>query len=566
MSQWYAKFINNYADLCEPLYYLERKLKKIIWSIEAQKAFDAGQGGHSKSFSFKIARFQKPFELFMDASSLGVGAVLNQEQRPVVFASRTHSAAERNYTVTERERERECLAVVWALNKFRTYLGSWPIKVITDHAALTRHMCQINNYKNALPAGQLIPIVSNYPNEIVTLDLLGPYPVSRVRRNRYVLVIMDHFSKWAEIIPLKKASARVIGDNFFDNYISRFGAPIKLISDNGPQFISDIFENLSERLGLRHVKTVVYRPQANRTERVNRDLVQMIANYVNEQHDTWDQFLREFAYAIRSAVNETTGKTPAELFLGRKLITPFQKLVMVSDGMEFAVGDIERLFEETKRNTKAKHERWEKYNRRRCDVQIKRGRHNKEDQFDPEKAEEGTTAPTSKSEQDQTTRMPVEEVINNGRTRKGKERVRGSQYPWRSCLAKETRDIEHKCTTITLDDANAVPKHRIMNHTFKKPLVMEFDCPRIITSTIARLRTEHLKGMKIHPDKTRSYVQCKHCPDLQLTPNHILECPTVATKLLKMGMVPMRDSLRELLYSPDAPRIAEAVIKTFDGI
>ncbi|GFU46222.1 RNase H domain-containing protein [Trichonephila clavipes] len=133
-------------------------------------------------------------------------------------------------------------------------------------------------------------------------------------------------------------------------------------------------------------------------------------------------------------------------------------------------------------------------------------------------------------------------------------------------LAKEARDIEHKCTTITLDDANAVAKHGIMNHTFKKPLVTEFDCPRIITVTIARLKTEHLKGMKIHPDKTRSYVQCKHCPDLQLTPNHILECPTVATKFLKMGMVPLKDSLREVLYSPGAPRIAEAVIKTFDGI
>ncbi|GFU51636.1 retrovirus-related Pol polyprotein from transposon 412 [Trichonephila clavipes] len=217
-----------------------------------------------------------------------------------------------------------------------------------DQYVSTCHMCQINNYKNALPAGRLIPIVSNYPNEIVTLDLLGPYPVSRVRRKRYVLVITDHFSKWAEIIPLKKASARVIANNFFDNYISRFVAPIKLISDNGPQFIPYIFENLSERLGIRHVKTVVYRPQANRTERVNRDLVQMIANYINEQHDTWDQFLREFAYAIRTAVNETTGKTPAELFLGRKLITPFQKLVMVSDGTEFAVGDIERLFEEAR--------------------------------------------------------------------------------------------------------------------------------------------------------------------------------------------------------------------------
>ncbi|GFS87678.1 retrovirus-related Pol polyprotein from transposon opus [Trichonephila clavipes] len=127
-----------------------------------------------------------------------------------------------------------------------------------------------------------------------------------------------------------------------------------------------------EILGIRHVKTVVYRPQANRTERVNRDLVQMIANYVNEQHDTWDQFLREFAYAIRTAANETTGKTPAELFLGRKLITPFQKLVMVSDGTEFAVGDIKRLFEEARRNTETKQEKWKKYyNRRKRDVQIK---------------------------------------------------------------------------------------------------------------------------------------------------------------------------------------------------
>ncbi|GFX45965.1 uncharacterized protein TNCV_2163401 [Trichonephila clavipes] len=98
----------------------------------------------------------------------------------------------------------------------------------------------------------------------------------------------------------------------------------------------------------------------------------MIANYVNEQHDTWDQFLREFAYAIRSTVNETMGKSSVELFLGRKLITPFQKLVMVSDGTEFAVGDIERLFEEARRKTETKHENCKKYyNRRRRDVQIK---------------------------------------------------------------------------------------------------------------------------------------------------------------------------------------------------
>ncbi|GFX20999.1 hypothetical protein TNCV_2044751 [Trichonephila clavipes] len=77
-------------------------------------------------------------------------------------------------------------------------------------------------------------------------------------------------------------------------------------------------------------------------------------------------------------------------------------------------------------------------------------------------------------------------------------------------------------------------------------------------------------GKGLSPDETanllRELFENESDDDLQLTPNHILECPTVATKLLKMGMVPLRDSLRELLYSPDAPRIAEAVIKTFDGI
>ncbi|GFY33404.1 retrovirus-related Pol polyprotein from transposon 297 [Trichonephila clavipes] len=89
-----------------------------------EKAFDMVKAAITKAPVLKLMEFKNPFELFTDASSLGVGAVLNQEQRPVVFASRTLSVAERNYTVTERE----CLAVVWALNKFRTYLGSLPIK------------------------------------------------------------------------------------------------------------------------------------------------------------------------------------------------------------------------------------------------------------------------------------------------------------------------------------------------------------------------------------------------------------------------------------------------------
>ncbi|GFS86431.1 retrovirus-related Pol polyprotein from transposon 412 [Trichonephila clavipes] len=216
-----------------------------------------------------------------------------------------------------------------------------------------------------------MPIVSKYPNEIVTLDLLGPYPASRPERYKFILVISDHFTKWCELIPLRKASAQAIANALFDNYIARYGAPISLISDNGPQFISDVFEHLSHRLDIKHMKTVTYRPQANLTERVNRNLVQMIASFVEENHENWDQFLHEIAFALRTAVNETTNKTPAELFLGRKIITPFSKLINVTEDTKYVGRNIERLFDEARRNMRKKHKSREKYyNCRRRDVHI----------------------------------------------------------------------------------------------------------------------------------------------------------------------------------------------------
>ncbi|GFY28662.1 retrovirus-related Pol polyprotein from transposon 412 [Trichonephila clavipes] len=275
-------------------------------------------------------------------------------------------------------KEFDDLPLAGHLGKRKTYLKLrdtcyFPFmrKYIFEYVS-TCDRCQKFNYKNALPAGRLMPIVSKYPNEIVTLDLLGPYPASRPERYKFILVITDHFTKWCELIPLRKASAQTIANAFFDTYIARYGAPISLISDNGPQFISDVFEHLSHRLDIKHMKTVTYRPQSNLTERVNRNLVQMIASFVEENHENWDQFLHEFAFALRTAVNETTNKTPAELFLGRKIITPFSKLINVTEDAKYVGSNIERLFDEARRNMQKKHKSWEKhYNLRRRDVHIK---------------------------------------------------------------------------------------------------------------------------------------------------------------------------------------------------
>ncbi|GFV95492.1 retrovirus-related Pol polyprotein from transposon 297 [Trichonephila clavipes] len=140
MAGWYQKFIPHYADICVPLYRLKKKGAKFNWSMEAQDAFNKVKRALTEAPVLQLPNFQEQFNWCTDASGFGIGAVLNQKHRPIAFASRTLNKAERNYIVTERE----CLVVIWALNKFKTYFGSLPVKVITDHAVLTK----LTNGKN----------------------------------------------------------------------------------------------------------------------------------------------------------------------------------------------------------------------------------------------------------------------------------------------------------------------------------------------------------------------------------------------------------------------------------
>ncbi|GFW41445.1 RNase H domain-containing protein [Trichonephila clavipes] len=133
-------------------------------------------------------------------------------------------------------------------------------------------------------------------------------------------------------------------------------------------------------------------------------------------------------------------------------------------------------------------------------------------------------------------------------------------------LAKEGRNDDQLCPTITLADANAVANYRLLPHRYKKTLIVDFDCSRNLTSIIARLRTGHFKGMDISSDKTRTYIPCKNCTEAQLTPDHILECLALTPHIIRLRMVPLVSELREVLYRADAPRLAEAVQRAHDII
>lgn len=94
--------------------------------------------------------------------------------------------------------------------------------------------------------------------------------------NRYCLVIVEYFSKWVELISLQRASAKTEATTFYNQFNSEFGTPLQIVSNNRCQLVSEVLPDICNRLQIQHILTVLYFPQANMAERVNRTLIELI--------------------------------------------------------------------------------------------------------------------------------------------------------------------------------------------------------------------------------------------------------------------------------------------------
>lgn len=123
MAGWYHRFVPNFSQIAEPLNALKKKGARFLWSPACQTAFETLKEHLVNPPVLGHPNFHSPFVVYTDASETGLGAVLVQKsdlgnEEVLAFASRSLNPAERNYAATELE----CLAVVWALEKWRTYL------------------------------------------------------------------------------------------------------------------------------------------------------------------------------------------------------------------------------------------------------------------------------------------------------------------------------------------------------------------------------------------------------------------------------------------------------------
>ena len=173
------------------------------------------------------------------------------------------------------------------------------------------------------------------PLERVAIDILGPLPESNLG-NKYVMIVSDYFTRWTEAFALPNQKAITIARTLVNEFISRFGVPKQIHTDQGTQFESRLFQHLCQLLDIDKTRTTALHPQSDGlVERFNKTLEDMISKYITTDQREWDSSLPLLMMAYRTSEHESTGYSPNRMMFGREPLLPLDLLLDPKDMDEF---------------------------------------------------------------------------------------------------------------------------------------------------------------------------------------------------------------------------------------
>lgn len=156
---------------------------------------------------------------------------------------------------------------------------------------------------------QHIPI-PDAPFRHVHIDIVGPLPVSG--GFSHLLTVMDRYSRWPEVFPLQSTTSAVCAQQFLLGWVARYGLPVHISSDRGPQFISSLWEHMAQTLGIKVRRTTAYNPEANGLlERWHRSLKSSLRARLNSP--AWIQQLPWVMLGLRTTPRDDLPVAPADL-------------------------------------------------------------------------------------------------------------------------------------------------------------------------------------------------------------------------------------------------------------
>ena len=154
------------------------------------------------------------------------------------------------------------------------------------------------------------------------LDIVGPLPESE--GCSYLLTIIDRFSRWLEAVPLADMTAQTCARALLRHWVARYGVPDTIVTDQGRQFTSELWADLSTTLGISRARTTSYHPQANgMIERQHRTLKdRLIARDCTSGSGGWMEHLPFVLLGLSSSIRQDAACSPADLLYGTPLRLP----------------------------------------------------------------------------------------------------------------------------------------------------------------------------------------------------------------------------------------------------
>ena len=168
--------------------------------------------------------------------------------------------------------------------------------------------------------------------EKVQMDIVGPLPITG-KGNKYLLTLQDNLTKYSDAIPLPTIDSISVAVALAEQFISRFGCPRVIHTDQGSNFVSAIMKNFCKIFKIQRITSTAFHPQSlGSLERAHRVFIDYLKHYCVKTD--WDGWIRFGIFSYNTSVHEATGFTPHELVFGRKATFP----------SEFAKQEVPRTF------------------------------------------------------------------------------------------------------------------------------------------------------------------------------------------------------------------------------
>ena len=201
----------------------------------------------------------------------------------------------------------------------------WPN--MSETARAVKNVCLTCQERDGPPKPQkelLVPASAAYPFQRLCVDFVGPLK-SSTKGHRYILTVLDTYSRWLEAFPTRTCSAEIVAHILQKDIFPRYGLPERIHSDRGTHFTAEVVQRLARELKIVWELGPAYSPKSNNVERHHRTLNGLIRRLATDPRK-WAEVLPVALFIHRTSVCRVTGMAPYSLLFGRDCNTTLDLL------------------------------------------------------------------------------------------------------------------------------------------------------------------------------------------------------------------------------------------------